>query len=117
MHLKKPYFVGQKALLEEKKRGPAVLTVGLEIDLLDLERIYTEFDMPLHLPHEAWAEQTPLFRAGKQIGKATSGAWSPLLKKYIVMARVKPEFAKPGTIIDLQETIEGRPRMVKAKVV
>ncbi len=117
VHLKKPYFVGQKALIEEKKRGPAVLTVGLEIDLLDLERLYSEFDMPLHLPHEAWAEQTPLFRAGKQIGKATSGAWSPLLKKYVVMARVRPEFAKPGTIVDLQETIEGQSRLVKAKVV
>ena len=117
VHLKKPYFVGQQALREEKERGPAWLTVGLEIDLGALEKIYAEFGMPLQLPQEAWADATPIFREGKQIGKATSGTWSPVLKKYIAIARVKPECAAPGTIVELQEIIEAQNRLVRAKVV
>jgi aminomethyltransferase len=117
VHLKKPYFVGQQALREEKERGPAWLTVGLEIDLGALEKIYADFGMPLHLPHEAWTDAVPIFREGKQIGKATSGAWSPLLKKYIAIARLKPEYSAPGSIVDLEETVEAQHRMVSAKVV
>ncbi len=117
VHLKKPYFVGQQALREEKKRGPARLLVGLEIDLGVLEKVYAEFGMPMHVPHEAWTDATPIFRDGQQIGKATSGTWSPLLKKYIALARVKPQYAAPGTMVDLEETVEAHHRLVPAKVV
>ena len=117
VHLKKPYFVGQQALREEKARGPAEVLVGLDIDIGALESIYAEFDMPLHLPHEAWTDHTPIYRDGKRIGKATSGTWSPLLKKYIALARVKPQFAAPGSVVDLEETVEAHRRLVKATVV
>ena len=117
VHLKKPFFVGQQALREEKERGPAELLVGLEIDLGGLERVYADFGMPLHLPHVAWADATPIYRDGTQIGKATSGTWSPLLKKYIALARVKPEHAAPDTTVDFEETVEAQRRLVKAKVV
>jgi len=117
VHLKKPYFVGQQALKDEKARGPAELQVGLEIDIGALERVYAELDMPLHLPHEAWTDATPLYRDGKRVGKATSGAWSPLLKKYIALARVKSEFAAPGSVVDLEEIVEARRYLIPAKVV
>ena len=117
VHLNKPFFVGQQALREEKERGPAELLVGLEVDLVGLERVYADFGMPLQLPHVAWADAKPVYRDGKQIGKATSGAWSPLLKKYIALARVKSEHAAPGTIVDFEETVEAQRRLVDAKVV
>jgi len=117
VHLKKPYFVGQKALLEEKERGPAEVQVGIEIDINALEKVYSEFDMPLHLPLDAWTDPAPIYRDGKRIGKATSGTWSPLLKKYIALARVDPKYAKPGTTLDLEDTIEARRRLLPATVV
>src|SRR5258707_10234845 len=40
VHLDKNRFVGQQALLEEKKRGPAKQIVGLEIDWTEVERLY-----------------------------------------------------------------------------
>ncbi len=75
VHLKKPYFVGQEALREEKARGPAWVTTGLEVDLGSLERIYASFGMPLHLPHSAWSDPTPVFRGGKQICLAAQGCY------------------------------------------
>ncbi len=51
--------------------------------------------------------------AGAEIGEATSGTMSPMLKIGIGMAYVKPEFAKSGTEI----FINVRGKLLKAKVV
>jgi len=77
--LEKEYFIGQKALLQEQVRGPAWKTVGLELNLNNLEAIYAEFGMPLYLPYEAWNEAVPVYSGTFQIGKATSGMWSSIL--------------------------------------
>jgi aminomethyltransferase len=113
----KAAFIGQKALKREKARGPAWSTMGLEIDAVSLEVIFAKFGMPLHLPHEAWNEAVPVYSAGRQIGKATSGSWSPLLKKYIAIARLKPRYARPGTRVDMEVTIDAQRKQARATVV
>jgi aminomethyltransferase len=118
--LGKEYFVGQEALRREKERGPAWSTVGLELDTLELEKIYSQFSMPLHLPYSSWTEAVPVYADGRKqqhIGKATSGMWSPILKKYIVMAQVKPRYRKPGTKIFMEATVEAQRFAVPAVVV
>ena len=115
--LDKPYFVGQPALCQEKARGPAWATVGLEIDLPDLEVVYQAFDMPLQLPPASWNEAIPVYSNGTQIGKATSGTWSPILKSYITLARLKPAYAQPGTALEMEVTVEAHRRQAKAVVV
>ncbi len=40
------------------------------------------------LPTVAWRTSAPVYKDGKQIGYATSGCWSPLLKKYLALAHV-----------------------------
>jgi aminomethyltransferase len=117
VHLDKPYFVGQAALRAEKARGPAWATVGLEINLKGLEGVYREFGMPLHLPGHSWNEAVPVYTGGRQIGKATSGTWSSILKKYIALARLKPQYAKPGTRVQMEVTVEAHRRQVEAVVV
>ena len=91
--LDKEYFIGQRALQEERSRGLAWKTVGLEVYLNSLEAIYAEFGMPLYLPYEAWNEAVPVYSRDQHIGKATCGMWSPMLKKYIAIARLRPQFA------------------------
>jgi aminomethyltransferase len=113
----KAYFIGQKALIQERARGPAWVTMGLEVDVESLEAIFAEFGMPLYLPHEAWSEAVPVYSGGRQIGKATSGTWSPLLKKYVVISRLKPRYARPGTQVDMEVTIDAQRRQAKATVV
>ena len=113
-------FVGREALRKEKASGPAWTTVGLVVDILALEKIYAEYSMPLHLPYTSWNDARPVYAGQKTrdpIGKATSGTWSPILKQYVVLARVRPQHAQPGTRIFLEETVEGRRYSVPAVVV
>lgn len=110
-------FIGQAALKNELERGPAWATVGLEVQLPALEAIHREFGMPLQLPDRGWSSAVPVFVGGRQIGKATSGTWSPILKKYIALARVKPAQAKPGTRVWMEVTVEAHRKYAEAIVV
>ena len=51
------------------------------------------------------------------IGRGTSGAWSPVLKKYVVMARIEPRYAKLGTQIFIEEMVEAVSYSIPATVV
>jgi aminomethyltransferase len=115
--LGKDYFVGQKALIKDKKVGLKWNTVGLEVDLKSLESIYAKYGMPLSLPYRSWGEAVPVYSQGKLIGKATSGTWSPMLKKYIAIARIKPQYAKLGNQIEMEVTVDAERHNAKAKIV
>ena len=117
VHLDKPYFVGQAALRREKTQGSAWATIGLEIELPSLEAVYRSFGMPLSLPLASWNEAVPVYARGRQIGKATSGTWSPVLKSYIALARLKPAYVQPGTRVAMEVTVEAHRRQAEAVVV
>jgi aminomethyltransferase len=90
-------FVGRDALIQEQANGTSRWnTVGIELDVTYIEKYYREFGMPLHLPELSWTGPVPIYADEAQddlIGRGTSGMWSPLLKKYIVIARVPPRYA------------------------
>lgn len=118
--LDKPYFVGQAALKQEQAKGSKEMTVGVELDLPALEKLYARFGMPLHLPYASETESVPVYadaRGQKQIGKSTSRTWSPLLKKYIGIARVEPRYAALGAQVYVEVTIEAHRLPCLAKVV
>lgn len=118
--LEKGFFVGQEALRREKVRGSRWNTVGLELDTTCLEKFYAEYGMPLHLPQQGWIDAVPCYADEAQtqhIGRGTSGMWSPTLKKYIVMARLDPRYARRGTRIFIEEMIEAVSYSVPATVV
>jgi aminomethyltransferase len=115
------FFVGRDALIAEKANGTSRWnTVGIELDVTVIEKCYREFAMPLHLPEQSWNEATPIYRDEAQsdlIGRGTSGMWSPLLKKYIAIARIPPRFAKLGSSFFIEEVIEAKAFSIPAKVV
>ncbi len=115
--LEKGPFIGREALRKEKERGAAWATVGLEVQWESLEGLYHAFGMPIHLPDTAWSTAVPVYGDGQHIGKATSGAWSPFLKRYIVLARLLPAYAQLGTQVSLEVTIEAHRRLAVATVV
>lgn len=116
--LKKESFVGREALAVEAKRGgPARALVGLEIDWNEVEALYDRIGMAPQVPSMASRVAVPVYRAGRQIGKATSTTWSPSLKKMIALASVAREHCKLGTALHVEMTVEAVRHTVAAKVV
>jgi aminomethyltransferase len=115
------FFVGRDAVIAEKANGTSRWnTVGIELDVTYIEKYFREFAMPLHLPEQSWNEAVPIYSDEAQetlIGRGTSGMWSPLLKKYIAIARIPPEFAKPGSRFFIEEVIEAKAFSIPATVV
>jgi len=112
---KGPYN-GRRALRAEKARGPAWGFVGLDVDWESLERIYSERGLPPQLPTVAWRTSAPVYTDGKQIGYATSGCWSPLLKKYLALAHVVAPHFHPGATVELEVTVEHHRKRANAVV-
>jgi aminomethyltransferase len=101
-------FNGQRALREEKRRGSAWSFVGIEVQWNSFEKLHLERGLAPRIPNVAWRASAPILRDGKQVGYATSGTWSPLLKRYIALAHVEAEHAAPGTELEMEMTVEHR---------
>ena len=110
-------FLGQSALRSEKARGPARETVGLELDWEELEALFAVHDLPPELPATAWRGGEPVYSAGRWVGRATSGTWSPTLKKLLAIALVERDAARLGTRLEMEVLVEHRRERVTARVV
>ena len=115
--LKKEHFVGLRELRSETERSASRQVVGLEIDLLDYEQLYQQVGLPPQMPLVAWRSAVPVYKQTRQVGHATTGAWSPILKKYIALATIGKEYVQPGTRVDFEVTVEYRRKTVGATVV
>jgi aminomethyltransferase len=110
-------FIGQDALKAEKANGSEWATVGLVYDWPAFERLFAEFGLPPQLPGGAWRTPVPVYnKKGLQVGQGTSGAWSAILKDNLALATVKSAYAKPGTILQIEVTVEFERRRVPAVV-
>jgi aminomethyltransferase len=117
VNLDKENFVGRRALLEEQRRGASRQLVGLEIEWDDYERLYREAGLAAYLPTSAWRAGVPLYHRESQIGQATTGGWSPTIKKYIALGTVQKKFSEIGTQLSMEATVEYVRKRVKTRVV
>tara|TARA_B100000029_G_scaffold300006_1_gene292950 strand:- start:4633 stop:5862 length:1230 start_codon:yes stop_codon:yes gene_type:complete len=115
--MKKDDFIGKRALKKELKNGPKWRFVGIEIKWLELEKHYRKVGLAPGLPSTAWRTSTPLYYGSEQVGYATSGAWSPILKRYIALAHIKNNYANKGTLLDFELKVEHFRKLTTAKVV
>ena len=116
--LKKESFVGRDALgVEAKAGGPARSLVGLEINWSEVEALYEKIGMAPQVPGTASRVAVPVYRSGRQVGKATSTTWSPTLKRMIALASVGRENAALGSTLNMELTVEAERKMVAAKIV
>ena len=119
VNLQRSIFNGQAALMKEKEEGSLWATVGLDIDWPELEAIYNKFGLPPEVDGHAWRTSIPLYDNNdhnKWIGYATSGTWSPSLKKNIAIATIQIPYSKAGTKIQFEVTVEHRRHLVSAIV-
>jgi len=109
-------FNGRRALAAERARGPRWSFVGLEIDWVSFERLFAAHRLPPHVPNIAWRTSAPVYRDGAQVGYASSGCWSPLLKKSLALAHLKTPHFEPGTPVEIEITVEHQRRRADAVV-
>ena len=109
-------FTGRRALRAERSRVPEWRLAGLAVDWASLEALYAEVGLPPQLPAVAWRTSAPVYRDGAQIGYATSGCWSPLLKRYLALAHLRAPWFVPGTDVRLEVTVEHRRVEASARV-
>jgi aminomethyltransferase len=112
---KGPYN-GRGVLTGERTRPSAWAFVGLDVDWDSLEAIHAERHLPPKLPSIAWRTSQPVYRGGAQVGYATSGCWSPLLKKYLALAHLQAPHYADGNHLELEITVEHRRKRAGAVV-
>ena len=115
--LKKKNFIGKARLVEEFENSSEWSFVGIEIEWTGFEKHYRAAGLAPGLPSTAWRTSTPLYNNNEQVGYATSGTWSPLLKRYISLAHVKSKYAKEGSELMFELKVEHFRKLTKATVV
>ncbi len=88
--LKKDDFVGRESLLEEKEKGPARMLAGFELEGRRIGR-----------------QGYPLLLDGEEIGKVTSGTFSPTLQKSMAMGLISS--STPEEADDFAVNVRGKP--------
>jgi aminomethyltransferase len=110
-------FIGRDALASEASQGPTRVLVGLDVDWDETEALFRAHALPPEVHVGAWRDARPVYDGrGAFIGQATSGAWSPLLKKNLALATLASEHTAVGTEVRFEITVEYERRTVKATV-
>ena len=117
VQLDKAPFVGRRALLDEQRRGSKRMIVGLEVNWNDVEAAHDRLGLPPVAPAAASRVAVPVVRDGQQVGKATTTAWSPTLKRLIALATVDAPHFAVGTQVQVEITVEARRQLARATVV
>ncbi len=113
----KDRYNGKDALDAERRRGPSWQFTGMTVDWDSLEKLYADVGLPPRLPSQAWRVSVPIYDpGGRQVGYATSGGWSPLLKQYMALVHLESSSASPGTQLRMEITVEHRRKQATAHV-
>jgi aminomethyltransferase len=115
--LEKGRFIGQQALRAEQRRGHARQVVGLEVNWTEVEEIYERIGLPPAVGATASRVAVPLYRGGRQVGKATTTTWSPVLKKMIALGTLDRPHYQEGSSVNIEITVEAARHTVTAGVV
>jgi aminomethyltransferase len=111
-------FIGRKALEAEiANKTSRWLMRGLIVDWRDYDRVYNEAGQIPPKDHAPVVEDWMLYDDSyERVGYATSFMYSPMLQRHIALARVTPEFAKLGTKVNLEFTVDHHYEQVAAHV-
>ena len=115
--LEKGPFVGRSALAAERQRGPRRMVVGLEIAWADVEALYDRVGLAPVAPTVASRIPVPVVKNGRQVGRATTTAWSPTLKRLLALATIDARYFDTGAPLEFEVTVEGARHFVGATVV
>ncbi|MEO5885350.1 MAG: aminomethyltransferase family protein [Candidatus Limnocylindrales bacterium] len=111
-------FIGRKALEREIADKTSRWAMrGLIVDWQDYDRVYNAAGLIPPKDHAPIVEDWMLYDDEYQrVGYATSFMYSPMLQRHIALARVRPDFAKLGTKVNLEFTVDHHYEQVAAHV-
>lgn len=115
--LDKAPFVGRDALAREHARGWRRQVVGLEVHWPAVEAIYDRLGLAPAVSPTTSRVAVPVYGRGRQVGKATSTTWSPILKKLVALATLERDVTAPGSRVEFEITVDGVHYRVPATVV
>lgn len=116
VHLDKAEFIGKEALRQEKETGITRKMRGLLIDWQGISGLYTKQGLPpVVVPVPVWYPLN-IIRDHKNVGRATSIAWSPAANSIAGFAFIDSEYSDPGTEVSVQFEIGHETGLVNATV-
>ncbi|MEO8425177.1 MAG: glycine cleavage T C-terminal barrel domain-containing protein, partial [Actinomycetota bacterium] len=111
-------FNGKRALLaEQASGGPARRLVGLELEWAGIEGLFAKHDLAPGVSALVHRDPVPVYKEGKQVGRATSITWGPTIKKMVGFGSVDERYEEIGTRLSVEWSVEGERGKVAATVV
>jgi aminomethyltransferase len=107
-------FVGRGALASERTHRRIV---GLDVGWPAIERHYDALAMAPQISAAASRVAVPVYDRDRQIGRATTTTWSPVLKKLIALATLDEPYTAEGSSVEFEITVEAVRHRVPATVV
>jgi aminomethyltransferase len=116
VRLDKRSFVGRTRLVEEQRHRPARRIVGLDVSWPAVEQLYEDIGLAPQIASTASRVAVPVYRNARQVGRATTTTWSPVLKKMIALATLDRGSYEAGTALEMEVTVEAVRHRVSATV-
>jgi aminomethyltransferase len=117
VQLDKRQFVGREALAAEQRRGSARRIVGLDVSWPAVESLYEDLHLAPQVASAASRLPVPVYRHSRQVGRATTTTWSPVLKRLIALATIDAPYFAEGTTLEFEVTVEAVRHRVPATIV
>jgi len=111
-------FIGRTAIRRElAEKSSRWATVGVVVDWLAYQELHTSHGLVPVMDEIPVPWETMLYDdAGERAGYATSLMYSPMLQRYLGIARVRPGLATPGTVVHVEQTVNHEYLTVPAEV-
>jgi aminomethyltransferase len=111
-------FNGRRALIAERQAGgPERRLVGLELEWAGIEALFAKHDLAPAVSPMVHRDPVPVYKEGRQVGRATSITWGPTIKKMVGFGSVDERFEVVGTRLSVEWSVEGERGKVAATVV
>lgn len=111
-------FTGRRALRAERAAGgPDRRLVGLELDWSGIEGMFAKHGQAPAISPFVHRAPVPVYKEGKQVGRATSITWGTTIKKMVGFGSIDRKHSKAGTRLSVEWSVEGERGKVAATVV
>ena len=89
----------------------------MELEWAGIEGLYAKHDLAPAVSALVHRDPVPVYKEGRQVGRATSITWGPTIKKMVGFGSVDKQHEKVGSRLSVEWSVEGERGKVAATVV